>query len=431
MKRFLHFKKKLPALLSVIFFFQSPLAGADKFSIGGYYKAQFNAYDFPDNKSTIDLPVDFIIWAASNSARLDLNYYPRERISFNLAYSITPRVSDPILPFLFDYSPLAARIDPQGYRVDDVKNRLYPDSWEDDQGIAFFQNLDRAMVTIRTSRADFFIGRQAIAWGSARIINPTDIIAPFTYDELNTEDRVGVDAFRMRWPLGVMSEIDAGYIAGRNSEFDRSAAYLRTKWYACKTDITFITAGFRGNLMAGIDLARALGGAGMWLEGAYVWVDALNNERNHNDRDYFRATIGLDYSFGDRTYGFLEYHYNGAGAVATEDYLERLEQPAYTEGAVYLMGRHYLTPGITYQLTPLFLLSGQLLVNLTEPSGFLTPQFEYNIAPNIYINGGAFIGLGKYPVFEVDIDEITVKAQLRSEFGSYTNIFFSSLRMYF
>ena len=119
------------------------------------------------------------------------------------------------------------------------------------------------------------------------------------------------------------------------------------------------------------------------------------------------------------------------GASETGDYLDNIETPAYTEGAVYLMGRHYLIPGVNYQLTPLFNLSGQLLVNLAEPSGYLTPQFEYNVKDNVYINGGAFIGLGKYPIFKVDIDDKTVLADLRSEFGSYTNTYFASLRVYF
>jgi len=405
--------------------------GSDKFSLDGYNKFNFVTYDFPENKSEIPLPVDFLIWAVSTRTRVNMLYNPFDKISFAFAYSFTPRVSDPVLPYLYDYSPLVPDIDPQGYRVDDLKNRIYPDSWDDDQGIAFFQNLDRAFVTVQTKQADFFIGRQAIAWGSARVINPTDIIAPFAYDELNAEERIGVDAFRMRLPLGFMGELDAGYIAGSNFNFDRSAAYVRTKFYAAKTDVTFILAGFRENLMAGLDFARALGGAGCWTEVAYVWADALNDDRANDAYDYFRGTVGLDYSFGDKTYGFMEYHFNGAGASDPEAYLDNITTPAYTEGAVYLMGRHYLIPGLKYQLTPLFTLSGQLLVNLAEPSGYLTPQFEYNVSPNIYINGGAFIGLGKYPIFKVDIDERTVNADLRSEFGSYTNTYYTSLRVYF
>jgi len=406
-------------------------ASSEKFALDGFYKFTFTGYDFPENKSDIDLPVDFVIWSAGFLGRLNGHYYPRERLSFDISYNFAPRVSDPMLPFLTDYTPIGAEIDPQGYRVDDIKGRLYPDSWDEDQGIAFFQNLDRLFVTVETKRADFFIGRQAIAWGSARVMNPTDIIAPFSYDEINTEERAGVDAFRMRVPLGFMGEFDAGYVAGKNFSFDRSAVFLRTKFYALKTDFTIMTVGFRENLMAGFDMARSLGGAGFWCEAAYVWVDALNDDRTGDRYDYFRSTVGLDYSFGDRTYGFLEYHYNQAGASEAGNYLDVMSEPAYTEGAVYLMGEHYLIPGLNFQLTPLITLSGQLLINLREPSGYLTPGFEYNAVTNVYVNCGAFIGFGRYPIFTADIDEREVEAELFSEFGSYTNTFYASVRGYF
>ena len=402
-----------------------------KFALDGFYKFIFTAYDFPAGRSEIELPIDFVIWSAGFLGRLNGHYYPCERLSFDISYNFAPRVSDPMLPYLTDYTPIGIKTDPQGYRVDDINSRLYPDSWDEDQGIAFFQNFDRLFMTVETKKADFFIGRQAIAWGSARVMNPTDIIAPFSYDEINTEERFGVDAFRARVPLGFMGELDAGYVSGSNFDFDRSAVYLRSKFYALKTDFSLLSVGFRGNLLAGFDMARSLGGAGFWCEAAYVWADALSGDRESDRYDYFRGTVGLDYSFGDRTYGFLEYHYNQPGCAKAENYLDLLSTPAYTEGAVYLLGEHYLIPGVNYQLTPLITLSGQVLLNVREPSGYLTPRFEYNAGTNVYIVCGAFIGLGECPIFTADLDEREVRAELFSEFGSYTDTFFASVRGYF
>ena len=56
--------------------------------------------------------------------------------------------------------------------------------------------------------------------------------------------------------------------------------------------------------------------------------------------------MGLDYSFNGKTYTFIEYHYNGAGTDRPEDYLTNIDQSAYTRGGVYLLGVHYLAPGI-------------------------------------------------------------------------------------
>ena len=53
---------------------------------------------------------------------------------------------------------------------------------------------------------------QAIAWGSAFVINPTDVIAPYVYNALDQEERYGVDALRVRVPTGALSETDLGYV---------------------------------------------------------------------------------------------------------------------------------------------------------------------------------------------------------------------------
>ena len=58
-------------------------------------------------------------------------------------------------------------------------------------------------------------------------------------------------------------------------------------------------------------------------------------------------TVGLDYSFG-RLYGFLDYHYNQAGASDASAYDDLFSTPAYVDGAVFLFGRHYITPGASY-----------------------------------------------------------------------------------
>ena len=102
-------------------------------------------------------------------------------------------------------------------------------------------------------------------------------------------------------------------------------------------------------------------------------------------------------------------------------------KPAYTEGSVYLMGRHYLIPGITYQLNPLITFTGQSLINLADRSIFAAPQAEYNIASDFYLGAGAFISLGRKPAANGE----GTPGILRSEFGAYPNIYFASFRYYF
>ncbi|MBN1153697.1 hypothetical protein JXB12_02110, partial [candidate division KSB1 bacterium] len=282
----------------------------------------------------------------------------------------------------------------------------------------------------RMDFADIYIGRQAIAWGSARTINPTDIVAPFTFEELDTEERIGVDALRVRIPMGFMGEIDLGYVAGNDFEMDQSAMFARSKFYIVKTDVSLLLLRFREHLLAGFDLTRAIGGAGFWLESAYVMSEAFADTDFNNSDNYFRATVGMDYNFSGKTYGYLEYHFNGAGESRPEHYLDIYNKPAVAQGSVYLMGRHYLIPGLTYQISPLVTLTGQTLLNIEDRSMFLTPQVEYNIAENIYISGGIMLSIGEKPAYAIRTGFLP-GLSLNSEFGSYPDMYFGAFRVYF
>ena len=77
-----------------------------------------------------------------------------------------------------------------------------------------YQNLDRAFLTFSPPSGDIYIGRQAIAFGAADVVNPTDVLAPYGFDSLDTENRPGVDALRYRIPFGGMGELDFGVVCG-------------------------------------------------------------------------------------------------------------------------------------------------------------------------------------------------------------------------
>ena len=384
-----------------------------EFKIGGYYKNFFTAFNSP-------FPDTPVIGVVVNRLRLNLSYAPADSLSFAFAYDFTPRVQDPLL---FSQSPIAVGTASSRYRVADLDSPLYPRTDEPVGSVGIYHNLDRASVQFSTDFADFSIGRDAIAWGSARIINPTDIIAPYTYDQLDTEDRVGVDAIRVRIPIGVMGEVDTGYIFGNNFNFGKSAVFLRTQLNAVETDFSILLMEFQRDLLIGFDITRGIGGAGFWLETAYVFTAPFNGDSDTLN-NYLRTSVGFDYSFGGETYAFIEYHFNGAGTKKPENLLTNLDKPAYTRGGVYLLGVHYLAPGFTHQLTPLISFSGQMLFNLSDPSTWIAPQIAYNVAEDIHLSVGGFISIGKRP-------KNGDSTQFQSEFGSYPNLLFSSFRVYF
>ncbi len=400
---------------------------ASDLSINGYFKNFFVVYDPPKIVGSIFFPEEPLIGSVSNRFRLNLKHRPNDWLSLKVSYNIVPRVQD---PSLFESPANTAGTGFPAYRFGDLDSRIYPADDADVRSFGVFQNLDRASISVETFAADLYIGRQAIAWGSGHAVNPTDIFAPFAFDELDTEDRLGVDAIRVRVPLEQMGELDAGYIFGDDFAFEESAFFLRGKFYRHRTDVTVLLAGFRENLLIGADLTRSIGGAGFWLESAYVFVDALADQKVGSGGNYLRTTIGTDYALTEKLYGFIEYHFSQAGTDDQAGYLDLLTTAAYTDGAVYLLGRHYLNPGFSCQLTPLLTFSGQLLTNLGDPSLLFAPNLEYNIAEDIYLAGGAFVGLGRRPEGIIEESQ-SPSIRFRSEFGGYSDLYFSSFRIYF
>jgi hypothetical protein len=379
------------------------------------YKIQESSISEPD------------LGSVNNRIRFKIDFQPSDRLSFHLAYDLSAKIQDPLL---FEEGAFFNLWGLPEYRFDDFRDRLYPKPGDPVSSFGLCQNLDRFYVTLETDFADIFLGRQPIAWGSARFVNPTDIIAPFSFNELDKEERLGVDAIRLRIPLGMMDELDLGFVAGEKFKSANNAFFLRGKTYLFRTDITAILLGFRNHVLIGMDIARAIGGAGFWLESAFVIPDFFRENRDPIEKEYFRASVGMDYNLNNKTYGFFEYHFNSPGENQPEKYANLIPTSAYQDGAVYLLGKHYLNLGCIYQLTPLIPFTTMIILNLSDWSVVLSPTFEYNIAENIYLAAGAYIGLGKSP--EIAINSLnSVPTRYRSEFGAYPDMIYTSFRIYF
>lgn len=418
--------KKATIFAAAVFLVIPTALRPDVLSLTGYYKNFFTVLSPPVytiGNSRAEEPEK---GSVSNTLRLNLFFDPLNWLSVHGAYEVSLKIQD---PSLFDTTVFLAGTQPASYRLNDLRSMIYPEPDEEAGSFGAFHNLDRLYVTVKTEFADIFIGRQAIAWGSARIISPIDIIAPYTFYELDTEERRGVDALRVRIPLGMMDELDLGYIGGEDFDWEKSALFLRGKLYVLSTDLSLILTGFREHLLIGADVARSIGGAGFWLEAAYV-IPSFFTEEDTDENHYSRVSVGLDYNFSAKLYGYMEYHFNSSGEKSPEHYTRFLSSTAFQHGSVYLMGKHYLGVGSTYQITPLIPSSVMILFNMTDHSLSLSPQIEYNIAENIYLSAGAYVGIGKRPETETGSRDPT-HTRYHSEFGAYPDIFYTSFSVYF
>ena len=400
-------------LISLLTGLGSIASAESSLQIQGHFKSFFSAIRQP---ATPGAPAEPVKGVVRTPLRIKAYWPVHEAMSFELGYECIPTVKPT------QQTSIWSRLNPEptAYRVADLPTYLYPSSGTPRGTFGLTQGLDRACINITLPQADLYIGRQAIAFGSARVINPTDVLAPFVYEALDTEERLGIDAIRVRKPLGLMGELDAGIAFGDDFAIRSGAAFLRTRMYLSETDVTLMAMAFQENLLLGVDLTRAVGSAGAFVEAAQVWTDAFNSRRSQ--QDYFRLSLGIDYSFSQGIYTFAEYHLNTAGSSSARNYLTRPDRVPYTQGGVYLYGRHYLSPGLTYQASPLLTVTAQALINLTDGSAFLAPSAEYSAAENVVLAAGLFYGLGR---------QTSTGIAPESEFGLYPRIYHTSFRFYF
>ncbi|MFC1549419.1 hypothetical protein ACFL4R_00930 [Nitrospirota bacterium] len=378
-----------------------PMQQGDQLKASGYLRsfATYSINPLTDSETAI----------LETRIRLKLSGDLSSRISAELAYELAPiwKENAPAPPGQQIYQGFS-------YRAGDLKQTLYPDDPHPGETFMVNQNLDRAFVSYSGMSFDLHAGRQPIAFGSARSLNPTDVLAPYPLNTIAKEERIGVDALRLRVPLGQMSELDAGAVFGDDARTEESAAYLRLKGYALGTDVSVMAMRFRKHSLYGLDLTRSIGGAGAWLETAHVFTNTTGD-------DYFSLSTGVEYMFTDEFYAYIEYHRNGAGAGDKSEYPLNLLKVAYTEGGVYLMSMDYLAPGISYQASPLVGLGLSVIYNLEDSSALISPTLEYNASENVYIGLGGFVGTG---------DSGILPGQ-GSEFGDYPDLLYASLSYYF
>jgi hypothetical protein len=308
-------------------------------------------------------------------------------------------------------SPTFAQVD-DSYRLTDIDSSLS----DSDEKHQVYQNLDRFNVQFQFSHGDLTIGRQAITFGSARIINPTDVFLPFDVRTFNTEYRVGVDAIRYQSPMGELGELDVGVILGDNADSDNSAMFLQMRGNVAGKDLQLAVSRFARQNMIGAGVQTSLGDFGFWTELAAV----------SGDKDYLRTSLGVDYAFTSTTFMQIEYHYNGAGSKEPNDYLTTAMTTPYQRGGVFLLGRHYLIPALSIQASPLWSVGIQGIFNVDDQSAFLSASAVYNVAEDFYMDFGYYHFTG-----DSLSSSLTQPVQINSEYGASPNVLYASLRFYF
>lgn len=271
--------------------------------------------------------------------------------------------------------------------------------------------VDRLYVDVYLPRTDIRAGRQALQWGSALMVNPSD---PFPQVLLLTPwlPRAGVNSVRASVPLGEAHQLQA--VVGADDDFRALRAAGRGTLNLFETDFSVVGAYRQGlteaaadTAIAGLDIKGTLG-VGFWLEGV-VHLDLSEGPAD----PYSEVAVGLDYSFPvlEMLIVQAQYYRNGAGSAAFDassstggladavamptctgvDLADALGAGADTAEpdpfAPRFTGRDYLMSALSLGLTRDLSLSGAWVQNLGDGSGMVVPTVT--VLPTGWLELGA------------------------------------------
>ncbi len=221
------------------------------------------------------------------------------------------------------------------------------------------------------------IGKQRIYWGVARVFRPLDILNPANYFEPGYE-RAGTNAILGYFSFGNLSNLRA--IVKPKFDIKQTLFGMRfgTNWL--KNDIGLNVFHEQDNKMTIIG-TEIIGEAeiGYWTELSYNWK---------NTDKYFKASVGIDYSFPFYIYTMLEYFYDQSGEVNANDYTKLITGERNTLGEQYL----YASIGSVYN--PYFRPAINVIINLNDKGFVIIPTIMYEIFENTEVNLGCNLFFG-------------------------------------
>ena len=379
--------------------------GSRALELSGYVRSLTGIYDLgyelpgdagDDATSGFNGQVVRLKWTTRMGTRLTLELHQR------IQTQVTTTVS-----------PLGASV--AGFAVPERTVGLSTDFITRDR-LRAWHDIDRLALSVYTDAGDLTVGRQAITWGISSLFPVADLWAQFSPFELDTEEKPGIDAVRFLTYPGEGWEVDA-VLADRGSAED---------------------------LSAGVRASVALPWADLYLAGGKLWNEAmvmggvaapvgawklraetlLPYDLDDDEVDRARATLGVDWMGG----GLIvsgEYHYNGVGGTDATDYAGVLADPRFARGESYYLGRHYVGGAVVW--TPgndRLSLTLSALVNLQDPSTALTPVITYDFGQHTRVSAGGMLTSGTAPT-------LSGATALESEYGTYGDLFFLRMSVYF
>jgi hypothetical protein len=270
--------------------------------------------------------------------------------------------------------------------------------FRDEGRSAILQRLDRAAVGYSGEKAVVRFGRQALTWGNGMIYTPMDILNPFDPAAVDKEYKIGDDMLYGQYLRDNGDDLQGVAVFRRNLEtgrVDGDWGSFALKYHGLAGDTEF-------DLLAARHFADPLlATGGSWSLGGAVWRgDAIVTFTD--DETVLTAVTSLSYSWvwgGKNLSGVLEYFFNGFGQPDGQYGPDRLaENPELLQrlarGELFTLGRHYVVGSALIELHPLFHLTPNAFVNLSDGSALIQVATKNDLKEDLVLLGALNLPVG-------------------------------------
>jgi hypothetical protein len=361
------------------------IAGDTSFDLGGRVSPQVVLTTYPDNSvfreafgsSSVDSALDarFVLGVRRDRWSLDVDY---QLIGIYADRLELTRELPEELQVLFPHLP-------------DDRTRLFDLTkvFTDSGKTAVLQRLDRLAVAYTSDQLVLKFGRQAISWGNGLIYNVMDIFNPFDPAAVDKEYKTGDDMLYGQYLHPSGDDVQGVMVFRRDPmtgevESDRGSLAFKYHGMGSISEFDAVIAQHYGDILLGAGLNRSIGGS--------VWRGDLVVSFG-DDQTVPSLVTSLSHSWtwgGKNLSGVAEYFYSGFGQTDgcySPDCLE--ENPELFEriarGELFTLGRHYIALSAMIEISPLFLLTPNVFINLADPSALFQVVFQNDLRENLLL----------------------------------------------
>jgi hypothetical protein len=228
---------------------------------------------------------------------------------------------------------------------------------------------------------------------------PMDIFNPFDPAAVDTEYKTGDDMVYGQYLRDNGHDIQTVMVVRRNfisGDVEAADSSLAFKYHGIGAESEFdvLAAEHYDEPLVGFGGNRNLGGA--------VLRGDLTVSFTENDDAVASLVTSGSYSWtwgGKNVSGVLEYFFNGFGQsdgrysaqdlAQNPELLERL-----VRGELFTLGRHYIAASAMIEMTPLFLVTPNAFVNISDGSALLQFVTQNDLAENLLLLGAVNLPVG-------------------------------------